>query len=129
MPNQIMRIIVLATLLLPLAIAPIEAAKKSKKQLYTATGEASYYADKFNGRKTASGEKFSNKKLTGAHRTLPFGTKVRVTNIKNNKSVIVKINDRGPQKKSRIIDISKKAAKTIGIVADGCGKVKVEELP
>ena len=71
--------------------------------------EVSYYADKFNGRKTASGAIFSNSKLTAAHRTLAFGTKVKVTNTANNKSVEVEINDRGPFKKTREIDLSKKA--------------------
>src|SRR6478609_1543229 len=70
------------------------------------TGKASFYAKKFEGRKTASGEKFSNKKLTAAHKTLPFGTKVRVTNPRNNKAVIVTINDRLPKKSKRIIDLS-----------------------
>ncbi len=71
--------------------------------------EASYYADKFNGKKTASGAIFSNSKLTAAHRTLAFGTRVKVTNIANNKSVEVEINDRGPFKKTREIDLSKRA--------------------
>lgn len=68
-----------------------------------------YYADKFNGRKTANGETFSNSKLTAAHKKLPFGTKVRVTNIANDKSVIVTINDRGPFSAGLDIDLSKKA--------------------
>ena len=70
---------------------------------------ASYYHDKFNGRRTASGQKFDNNKLTAAHKTLKFGTKVKVTNPKNQKSVIVTINDRGPFTKGREIDLSKKA--------------------
>lgn len=78
-------------------------------KVYKKNVEASYYADKFNGRKTASGERFSNSQLTAAHRKLPFGTKVRVTNTANAKSVVVEINDRGPVKKSREIDLSKRA--------------------
>ncbi|WP_159799266.1 septal ring lytic transglycosylase RlpA family protein [Flavobacterium sp. MK4S-17] len=70
---------------------------------------ACYYANKFNGRKTASGERFSNSKYTAAHKKLPFGTKVRVTNKANNKSVIVTINDRGPFTRGRDIDLTKKA--------------------
>lgn len=70
---------------------------------------ACYYHDKFNGKKTASGEKFSNTKLTAAHKTLPFGTKVKVTNLANDKSVEVEINDRGPFTKGFEIDLSKKA--------------------
>lgn len=78
-------------------------------RMYNKAGQASYYHNKFNGRKTASGEKFSNSKLTAAHRKLPFGTRVRVTNVANGKSVVVVINDRGPFKKSREIDLSKRA--------------------
>ena len=70
---------------------------------------ASYYADKFNGRKTASGERFSNRKLTAAHRKLAFGTKLKVTNVVNKKWVLVTVNDRGPFIKSRDIDLSKEA--------------------
>ena len=70
---------------------------------------ASYYADKFNGRKTASGERFNNRKLTAAHRKLAFGTKLKVTNVVNKKWVLVTVNDRGPFIKSRDIDLSKEA--------------------
>lgn len=70
---------------------------------------ASYYADKFNGRKTASGERFSNRKLTAAHRKLAFGTKLKITNVVNKKWVVVTVNDRGPFSKSRDIDLSKEA--------------------
>ena len=79
----------------------------------TQKGKASFYADKFNGRKTASGETFRNSKLTAAHKTLPFGTMVKVTNQSNGKTVKVRINDRGPFVLGRIIDLSKKAAKNI----------------
>ncbi|MEN3322122.1 septal ring lytic transglycosylase RlpA family protein [Mariniflexile soesokkakense] len=76
---------------------------------YKESVHASYYADKFNGRKTASGEKFDNNLYTAAHKTLKFGTKVKVTNTVNNESVIVTVNDRGPFVKDREIDLSKKA--------------------
>lgn len=76
---------------------------------YDKKAVASYYADKFNGKKTASGESFSNSKLTAAHKKIPFGTKVKVTNLANNKSVIVVVNDRGPFGGGRDIDLSKKA--------------------
>lgn len=78
-------------------------------KLYKENSHASYYHDKFNGRKTASGVKFSNSKLTAAHKKLPFGTKLKITNKKNKKSVIVVINDRGPFVNGREIDLSKKA--------------------
>ena len=78
------------------------------------TSIASFYHDKFNGRKTASGEIFSNSKLTAANRTLPFGTNIKVTNLRTGKSVIVKVNDRGPFHSSRAIDLSKAAFDAIG---------------
>ncbi len=73
------------------------------------SGVASYYHNKFNGRKTASGEVFSNNKLTAAHRTYPFGTYLKVTNVANGKSVVVKVNDRGPFTKGKELDLSRKA--------------------
>lgn len=83
--------------------------KNVSGSFYKRNVEASYYADKFNGRKTASGEKFSNSKHTAAHRSLAFGTKIKVTNVANSKSVTVTVNDRGPQKQSRELDLSKSA--------------------
>jgi rare lipoprotein A len=77
--------------------------------IFKKKAEVSYYADKFNGRKTANGEVFSNRKLTAAHRKLAFGTKLKVTNTTNKKSVIVTVNDRGPFKKNRELDLSKEA--------------------
>lgn len=92
----------------------------------TETGLASFYADKYVGRKTSNGETFKQNKLTAAHKTLPFGTKVKVTNQSNGKSVKVRINDRGPFVQGRIIDLSKKAAKKIDMVNDGVTKVKIQ---
>lgn len=89
-------------------------------------GKASYYADYFQGRKTANGEKFKQRKLTAAHKTLPFGTRVKVVNLKNGKSVKVRINDRGPFVEGRTIDLSKKAARKLGMVADGVVPVKIK---
>lgn len=97
------------SLLLSFFILSCSSSKNASGKVLKGKAEASYYHDKFNGKKTASGEKFSNSKLTAAHRTLPFGTKVKVTNLVNDKSVIVEVNDRGPFKKSREIDLSKKA--------------------
>jgi rare lipoprotein A len=91
----------------------------------TLTGKASYYSDYYNGRTTASGEKFRQRKLTAAHKSLPFGTMVKVTNLSNGKTVKVKINDRGPYVEGRIIDLSKKAAKRIDMVKQGVVDVKV----
>ena len=92
----------------------------------TETGKASFYADKFEGRKTASGEVFKQNKLTAAHRTLPFGTKVKVINPANGRSVNVIINDRGPFVAGRMIDLSKKAANKIGITDAGVASVKIK---
>ncbi len=89
-------------------------------------GIASYYADKFKGRKTASGETFRQSKMTAAHKTLPFGTKVRVKNLKNGRTVKVRINDRGPFVKGRIIDLSKRAARKLGMVNDGIIDVEIK---
>lgn len=89
-------------------------------------GKASYYGDQFSGRKTASGTTFRQYKRTAAHKTLPFGTKVKVINIKNGKSVKVKITDRGPFVHGRIIDLSKKAARKIDMVRDGVVEVKLK---
>lgn len=94
----------------------------------TQTGKASFYADKFEGKPTASGEKYKHSKLTAAHKSLPFGTKVRVTNLANNQSVEVIINDRGPYVDGRIIDLSKSAAEKLGFVGQGLAEVRVEVI-
>ncbi|MCJ7552807.1 MAG: septal ring lytic transglycosylase RlpA family protein [Ignavibacteriaceae bacterium] len=91
-------------------------------------GTASYYADEFHGRKTASGEIYDMNKLTAAHRNFPFGTVVKVTNLKNNKIVKVRINDRMPDFKNRIIDLSYGAAKEIDMIRDGIVEVRIEVI-
>ncbi|OWL91477.1 septal ring lytic transglycosylase RlpA family protein [Halopseudomonas aestusnigri] len=94
----------------------------------TETGQASYYADKFEQRKTANGERYRHDALTAAHRTLPFGTRVQVTNLDNGRSVVVRINDRGPFVRGRVIDLSKSAFTRIGQVSSGLLPVKVVVL-
>lgn len=89
------------------------------------TGKASYYADKFEGRHTANGEVFSQSKNTAAHKTLPFGKKVTVKNMANGKTVKVRINDRGPFVTGRIIDLSKKAARKLGMEQAGVAPVTI----
>ena len=89
-------------------------------------GLAAVYSDKLSGRKTASGQAFRQSELTAAHPTLPFGTKVRVTNTRNNKSVEVRINDRGPTQAGRVIDLSSAAAAKIGIRKTGTAPVKLD---
>lgn len=91
-------------------------------------GIASYYAPKFNGRKTYFGEVFSNQEFTAAHPTLPYNTILEVTNLANNKKVTVRVTDRGPHAKSRVIDLSKSAAKEIGMIASGVAKVAVKVI-
>lgn len=92
------------------------------------TGKASFYADKFEGKPTASGEKYKHSKLTAAHKTLPFGTKIRVTNLANNETVEVTVNDRGPYVEGRVVDLSKSAAEKLGYVNIGLADVKVEVI-
>ncbi|HVK98983.1 MAG TPA: septal ring lytic transglycosylase RlpA family protein [Dongiaceae bacterium] len=93
---------------------------------YTESGEASFYANKHQSRKTANGEKYSHDLKTAAHKTIPFGAKVKVTNVDNGKSVVVRINDRGPFVRGRIIDLSKSAFSSIGNTAQGLIDVEIE---
>ncbi|HEY1009626.1 MAG TPA: septal ring lytic transglycosylase RlpA family protein [Daejeonella sp.] len=103
-----------------------EPAERDKASgLITVTGKATYYHSKFNGRKTTSGEVFSNKKLTAAHLKLPFGTMVTVTNVDNGRSVEVRVNDRGPHSKYYIIDLSQAAAREIGMFGKGVANVEI----
>ena len=92
------------------------------------TGKASFYADKFEGRPTASGEIYQHSSPTAAHRKLPFGTKVRVTNLSNNKTAIVTINDRGPFIRGRIIDLSRSVAQSLDVIESGVTNVRIEVL-
>lgn len=91
-------------------------------------GEASYYGHELAGNRTASGERFNPHGLTAAHRSLPMGTELRVTNTRNGKSVVVRVNDRGPFAKARILDLSLGAAHKINMVRSGTARVKIERL-
>jgi rare lipoprotein A len=91
-------------------------------------GNASWYGPEFHGRLTASGARFDQNKMTAAHRTLPLNTPVRVTNLENNKAIVVVVNDRGPYVKGRVLDLSKAAAKALDMVDDGVVRVKIEPL-
>ncbi|PUA29407.1 MAG: hypothetical protein B0W54_02120 [Cellvibrio sp. 79] len=95
---------------------------------YVETGKASFYANLHQSKKTASGEIYDHKLYTAAHKKLPFGTKVRVTNVANGKTVVVRINDRGPFIKGRILDLSKSAFSNIANVASGVIEVKIEVI-
>lgn len=92
------------------------------------TGQCSWYGPKFNGKKTASGEKFDSTKFTAAHKTLPFGTKLKITDKKSGKNVIVTVNDRGPFVKSRVLDISSSAAQELGVINKGIFTAEIEIL-
>jgi rare lipoprotein A len=100
-------------------------AKKTTRVLY---GQASFYSNKFNGRRTANGEIFDQKKLTCACNVLPLGTWIKVTNLKNGKTVIVKVNDRIHPKMKRIVDLSRAAAQKLGYISNGLTRVKVEPV-
>ncbi|MBA1271913.1 septal ring lytic transglycosylase RlpA family protein [Stutzerimonas azotifigens] len=95
---------------------------------YSAEGLASFYGKRHHGKRTANGEAFDQHAMTAAHRTLPFGTWVRVTSLASGRSVEVRINDRGPYGRGRIIDLSQKAAEELGIIKQGVSRVRVEQL-
>ncbi|MEO8412416.1 MAG: septal ring lytic transglycosylase RlpA family protein [Ginsengibacter sp.] len=103
-------------------------AKRTHKKIVIKYGTASYYAQKFNGRRTASGEIFRSTKYTAACNVLPFNTWIKVTNLKNHKSVIVKVNDRLHTKNKRLVDLSKVAAQKLGYFGRGLTRVKIEVL-
>lgn len=102
---------------------------ESAPEIASETGTASYYSHTFHGRKTASGEIYDENQLTAAHRTLPFGTRVRVTNVENDKSVVVTVTDRGPSNRRRLIDVSRRAADVLGFVEAGTARVRLEVIP
>lgn len=91
-------------------------------------GLASWYGQRHQGHATASGEIYDTSKLTAAHRTLPFGTRLRVTNVENGRSVVVRVNDRGPWVKDRVLDVSMAAARALGMVGDGVARVEIVVL-
>ncbi len=105
---------------------PITTKAKPKKATRVFYGQASFYSNKFNGRRTASGETFDQKKLTCACNVLPLGTWIKVTNLRNGRWAIVKVNDRIHPKMKRIVDLSRAAAQKLGYVSNGLTRVKVE---
>jgi len=98
------------------------------KGLSVVSGKATYYASKFEGRRTSNGERYAGSKFTAAHKSLPFGTLIEVTNKRSGKKAIVRVNDRGPHSRSAILDLSYSAAKKLGIVNSGHAKVSVRVL-
>lgn len=120
---------VLASLVsLSVGLAAVSGARAHKAPTVEEVGTASWYGPRFHGKKTANGEVFNQNKLTAAHRTLPLGTTVEVTNVTNGKSVEVKINDRGPYVNGRVIDLSRAAALRLGMKDAGVAKVQIEVL-
>lgn len=100
----------------------------SSRPGFTQSGQGSYYANKFRGRPTASGAPYRPSKMTAAHNTLPFGTRIRVTNVRNGRSVKVTVNDRGPHVAGRIVDVSGKAARRLHLVRAGVVPVRLEVI-
>ena len=107
---------------------PASVRPSSGKVLLTLEGVASYYADDFHGKMTSNGETFNMNDLTAAHRTFPFGTRIRVTNLNNGKIVVVRVNDRGPYVEGRLIDLSLAAAKQIDLLQTGTARVRLEVI-
>lgn len=107
--------------------SPIAMPDKRAKET-VATGPASWYGPGFNGKKTASGDIFDDGKMTAAHKTMPLGTKAKVTNLSNGKTVHVEINDRGPYVEGRILDLSQAAARALGMIERGVAQVRIEPL-
>jgi rare lipoprotein A len=106
--------------------APTEQAPQAHQRREVQTGVASYYGGEFEGRRTASGAIYRSRRMTCAHRSLPFGTVLRVTDVESRKSVVVEVNDRGPYAKGRLVDLSLAAARELGIVKQGVARVTVE---
>lgn len=126
--NLLIKISLLVIFCILSACSTVQYDADGNRTRYTESGQASYYADMFENRKTASGEIYKHNLKTAAHKKLPFGTYVKVTNIQNGKSVTVKINDRGPFVKGRIIDLSKSAFSSIGNTSSGLINVKIEVI-
>ena len=114
-----------------LAMAALSACTASHARapaLDVTTGTASYYADHFSGKRTASGEAYDPEAFTAAHRSLPFGTRLRVTDMASGRSVVVRVNDRGPWGGKRLIDLSRAAARELGLIRRGHGQVQLDPL-
>jgi rare lipoprotein A len=92
---------------------------------WSETGVASWYGNPFHGRTTASGERYDMEELTCAHKTLPFGTRIRVENLDNGRAIILRVNDRGPFVKGRIVDVSRKAARELGMLGPGTARIRI----
>jgi len=116
---------ILAILLVTLGVQPLVWAAPPGT---TQQGIASYYHDSLHGNKTASGQRYDRNRLSAAHKTLPLGSQVRVTNLDTGEKIVVKVNDRGPFIRGRIIDLSRQAARQLDMIEDGLARVKIEVL-
>lgn len=112
-----------------LNVPPVPMPKPVERAAYVERGQASWYGPGFHGRRTASGARFDQNALTAAHRQLPLGSRVTVTNLENGRSVRVAINDRGPYVDGRVIDLSRAAAHRLGMIGDGVVRVRIEATP
>ena len=130
MPRSTLRLAALMSLAFTLLGSDAQAyeAEGRARSAKPLVGTASWYGPGFHGRKTASGERFDQDGMTAAHRNLPLGSLVRVTNLENGRKVTVEINDRGPYIRGRVIDLSRGAARRLGMVQDGLAEVRVEVL-
>jgi rare lipoprotein A len=126
-----MRLWMIALLLTTMPLADGCAASRPERDgpdAFVQEGYASYYSRRSQSRRTASGEIFDNQRLTAAHRTLPFGTRVRVTHIATGRSVVVTITDRGPFLRDRVIDVTRRAARRLGMLRSGTARVRLEVI-
>ena len=114
--------------ILTLSTSLAQAQKPSPAAGSGETGVCSYYSRGLDGRRTSSGEKFDSNALTAAHRTLPMGTKLKLTNVSNNKSVVVTVNDRGPFVKGRTLSVTRHVAEELGFIREGTAKVQIEQV-
>lgn len=112
-------------LLILLSFGKADHNKVINSLIHPQKGMASFYSSRFHGRRTAFGEVFNNKLLTAAHKSLPYNTMLEVTNLTNNKKVIVRVNDRGPRSRNRLVDVSHAAAREIGMIGQGIARVAV----
>ena len=111
-----------------LLLTPVTEVRAQAGKADSKTVTASFYSTRYNGRRTASGQRFSSSSLTAAHRSLPFGTRVKLTNVKNNRSVVVRVTDRGPFVKGREISVTRLAARRLGFIRAGTTEVTMEVL-
>ena len=121
-------LILTATVTLWTGVCLSQTEKPTPAQGAETTGVCSYYARGHNGNITAGGEKFDSDAMTAAHRTYPMGTKLKVTNLANEKSVMVTVNDRGPFVKGRIVSVTRRAAQELGFIREGTAKVRIEQV-